>query len=40
MRVSSKKQKSKTEIKIHDELFYLALLIVLGLFAYEMLVKA
>ena len=38
MRVTSKKQKTKSEFKIYDELFCLTILIFCGLFAYEMLV--
>ena len=39
MRVTSKKQKTKFEFKLYDELLYVAILIVFGLFAYEMLVR-
>ena len=38
MRVTSKKQKTKSEFKVYDELLYVVILIVFGLFAYEMLV--
>ena len=38
MRVTSKKQKTKSEFKLYDELFCLSILIFCGLFAYEMLV--
>ena len=39
MRVTSKKQKTKLEFKLYDELLCVVLLIVFGLFAYEMLVR-
>ena len=39
MRVTSKKQKTKSEFKVYDELLYVVILIVFGLFAYEMLVR-
>ncbi len=39
MRASSKKQKVKFELKIFDELIYLAFIIGVGIFAYEMLVR-
>ena len=38
MRVTSKKQKTKSEFKLYDELLCLTILIFCGLFAYEMLV--
>ncbi|WP_257118999.1 hypothetical protein [Aliarcobacter vitoriensis] len=40
MRTTSKKQKTKTEFKVYDELLCVIVLIVFGLFAYEMLLKA
>lgn len=39
MRTTSKKQKTKSEFKVYDELLCVAVLIVFGLFAYEMLVR-
>ena len=39
MRVTSKKTKTKSEFKVYDELLYVVILIVFGLFAYEMFVS-
>ena len=39
MRVTSKKTKTKLEFKLYDELLCVVLLVVFGLFAYEMLVR-
>ncbi len=38
MRVTSKKQKTKSEFKLYDEFLWVVVLAVCGLFAYEMLV--
>jgi len=39
MRTISKKQKTKSDFKIYDEFLCVVVLVIFGLFAYEMLVR-